>query len=382
MAFEGIKTVLSAFHPGRGAPRGVRDLARKAKKLVEEGENDAAGAVLRDAIERFPGHSSLEDINRFLGQKRLRDSLAELQDVVEEARKVYLRTARAYADTDNTQKAIEFVTAAFRRFPESPELHLILGEIYLRRYLEDKLPEDGRRTLESLDRARHLDPSNALPRKYLAGLYARIGCLSRATEYLASFDGKDLDEEEEGYVSELRSYCSKHGDEETDEDVGRCLARVWERGEFAVNCRDWASPAPPTFGRRDLKSVAVPFVVLEVAAKNSIELPGVAAVVVQNQIRSKTTKADDVELPTGDLEHMVREVTARSAEACHRMELGHVKRCELRTTIGPLSLHMFADTWLGLLFKEGSSTTQVRTVTQQCLDLIAEGVGEIHESNS
>ncbi|KPL02602.1 MAG: hypothetical protein AMK75_02530 [Planctomycetes bacterium SM23_65] len=382
MAFEGIRTVFDAFRPGRGARPGVYELARKAKKLLEDGENDAAVAVLRKALERFPGHSSLEDINHFLGQKRLRDSLSELQHVAEEARKVYVRTARAYADTDNTQKAIDFVTVAFRRFPECPELHLILGEIYLRRYLEDRLPEDGRRTLESLERACRLDPHSLLPRKYLAGFYARIGCFSRASEYLAALDAKNLDEEEQRYIDELRNYCLKHTDQTGDEDVEGCLAAVWDRGEFAVNCRDWASPHPPTFGRCDLKSVTVPFVVMEMAAKKCVKLPRVAALVAQNQIRSKTTKADDLELATADLEHAVREVASKSVEACHRMGLGHVKRSELKTTMGPLSLHMFADTWLGLLFKPDSSTTQVRTVTQQCLDLVAEGVGEIYESDS
>jgi len=382
MAFQGLKTVLDAFRLRRSQPPGVYELANKVKTLIEQGERDAARRILQDALERFPGHSSLEDINHFLGQGRLQETLAGLRRVVEQARKVHVCAARAFADTDNRQKAIEFITAAFRQFPECHELHLILGEIYLRQYLEDQIPEDGQKALESLERACRLDPRNSLPRKYLAGFYARIGCFGRAAEHLTALDGKGADEEEQRYIQELRSYCSRRASEAPNDDVGRCLTEVWERRQFAVDCRDWALPKPPAFGRRHMKSIMVPFALMELTAKMWVELPGVAGVVVQNQIRSNTFKAEGVEFDPVGLEHVVREVAEKSAEACHRMGLGHVRHCELKSAMGLLSIHMFADTWAGLLFKSGSSMTQVRTVTQQCLDLMAEAVGEIYESNS
>ncbi|HUW56031.1 MAG TPA: hypothetical protein VMZ92_05310, partial [Planctomycetota bacterium] len=268
----------------------------------------------------------------------------------------------------------------FRRFPECPEFHLILGEIYLRRYLEDKMPEDGRWAAESLERASRLDPEALLPRKYLAGLYARIGYFRPASEFLSALDIRNLAEGEQCYIRELHGYCSRRAD--TEEDVERCLARVRESGTFAVDCGDWAAPEPPAFGRRDFRSMLVPLAAMEVTARKWLALPGVKAVVVQNQVRSKTLKADDVDGSTMGLEQVVGEVTRKSVEACHRMGLGHVRRCDLRTTVGALSIHTFADTWAGVQFDKGASDTQVRTVTQQCLDLMAECAGEIHENNS
>jgi len=113
-----------------------------------------------------------------------------------------------------------------------------------------------------------------------------------------------------------------------------------------------------------------------------VAFPGVAAVLVENEVRSETVKAEGVSCDAPALERIVREVADKSADACRRMGLGGVRRCELKTTVGPLSIHQFQDTRLGLLFREGASTTQVRTVTQQCLDLMVETMGQIHENHS
>lgn len=381
MAFQGLRSVIGAFRTRRSGPPGVREWAEKVKTLLEQSETEAAGQLLLEALERFPGHSSLEDINHFLGQKRLHDGLAQLRGVVEEARKAYIRTARAFADTDNEEKAIEFITGALRRFAECAQLHLILGEVYLRRYLEDKIPEHGRRASESLERAFQIGAPGTLPRKYLAGLYVRVGCFRQAQQYLAMVEAKSDDEEERTYAQELRDYCIKHAVKH-DEDFEHCLSEVWEHGTFAVDCHDWAMPGRPAFGRRDSNSIMLPFVVMEVTAKKCVELPGVAAVVVQNQARSLTFKAEDVEVSDASIEDVVREVADSALEACRRMKLGHVRRCELKTTAGRLSLHVFADSCVALLFKKNVSTTQVRTVTQQFLDMVAERMGEIHEDNS
>jgi hypothetical protein len=108
----------------------------------------------------------------------------------------------------------------------------------------------------------------------------------------------------------------------------------------------------------------------------------VAAVVVQNQVRTETFRDDGCTIDVQAIENVVREVAGCSAEACRRMELGHVKCCDLKTSIGRLSLHTFADSWVGLLFEGGVSTSQVRTVTQQFLDLVSERLGDMHESHS
>ena len=382
MAFEGLKTVLDAFRSLKGSPPGVYDLAQRIKTLLEQDEKEPAERLLLEALDRYPGHSSLEDINHFLGQKRLQDRLAGLRSAVEDARKAYVVTARAFAETDNTQKAIEFITGAFRRFPEAPELHLLLGEIHLRRYLDDRTPQDGLRAAESLERACRLDPTDITPHRWLGGLYARAGHFRRAVAHLSVLDGDCIDEEEQAYVQELSTYCSRRVEEVGETNLKHGLNEVVEQGRFHVDCGKWARPCTPAFGRRDMTSVMVPFLVLQLTARKCVELPGVAAVIVQNQVRTETFLGDDCRIDASAIENVVREVSGRSAEACRRMELGHVKRCDLKTSIGRLSLHMFADSWTGLLFTPAVSTSQVRTVTQQFLDLLSERLGDMNENHS
>jgi hypothetical protein len=290
-----------------------------------------------------------------------------------------VRAARAFADTDNTEKAIEFISGAFRRFPECPELHQILGEIYLRRWLEDQTVEDGRLACECLERATALDATNRTARRSLAGFYARAGCFHQAADYLATLDGKSDDDEENRYVQELSAWCVKRLDENTDEDLTRRLNAVWESRAFATDCRDWAWPKPPAFGRSDMKNVMVPFVALEVVARRCVELPGVQAVVVQNAVRAQTVRAQGCDTEPAALENAVRDVASAAVESCRRMELGHARRCELKTTLGRLSLHVFADTWVALCFAPDVGQTQAATVAQQFLDHVAEKLGEIHE---
>jgi hypothetical protein len=321
-------------------------------------------------------------MRHFLGQNRLQDSMTELRTVVEEARRSYVRAARAFAQTENTQKAVEFITGAFKRFPECPELHQILGEIYLRRWLEDQIVDDGRLACECLERAAALDATNLTARRYLAGFYARVGCYRSAVDYLAALEGKGADEEENRYVRELSTWCIKRMEEGADDDLTRRLNAVWDSRAFVTDCRDWAWPKPPAFGRSDMKEVMVPFVALEVVARRCVELPGVAAVVVQNAVRSQTTRNEGVAADSTSLEAVVREVATAAVEACRRMELGHVKRCDLSTTAGRMSLHLFADSWAAVLFAPGVGLTQVSVISSQFLDLVAEKLGEIHEIHS
>ena len=384
MAFQGFKNVISAFRSRPLPLPSVFEVARKIKTLISQEDNAAAAARLAEALDEFPGHSSLEDMRHFLGQNRLQESMNELRAVVEEARRAYVRAARAFADTDNTEKAIEFISGAFRRFPESPELHQILGEIYLRRWLEDQTVEDGRLACECLERASALDATNRAARRYLAGFYARAGCFHHAADCLATLDGKG-DEEETRYVRELSAWCVQRLDPEgigTDEDLTRRLNAVWESRAFATDCRDWARPRPPAFGRSDMKNVMVPFVALEVVARRCVELPGVQAIVVQNAVRSQTIRAEGCASEPAALESAVRDVTDAAVESCRRMELGHTRRCDLKTTLGRLSLHVFADTWVALCFAPDVGQTQAATVAQQFLDHVAEKLGEIHEIHS
>ena len=382
MAFDGLRSVMSAFRTRPLPPPGVFDAAKKIKALLQADRREDSAQALAGALDQFPGHSSLEDMRHFLGQNRLMESVAELRTLVEETRRAYVRAARAYAETENTQKAIEFISGAFKRFPECPELHLILGEVYLRQWLEDQIVEDGRLACECLERAAALDGSNRTARRYLAGFYARVGCFRQAVDYLATLEGKGVDEEENRYVRELSTWCIRRMEEGTDEDLTRRLNAVWESRAFVTDCRDWAWPKPPAFGRSDMREVMVPFVALEVVARRCVELPGVAAVVVQNAVRSQTTRAENVTTDSTLIESVVREVASAAVEACRSMELGHVRRCDLNTTVGRMSLHLFADTWAAVLFHQGVGLTQVSVITQQFLDLVAEKLGEIHEIHS
>ena len=382
MTFQGLKSVLGALCSLRGSRPGVYEAAKKVKSLLAQGDKETAGAELLAALERWPGHSSLEDIKHFLGQRRLQDSLSELHHLEDQALKAHVRTARAFADTDNHEQAAAFVTEALKRFPDCPELHLTLGEIHLRRYLADKIPEDGRRAATCLEQTLHLDRRNPLPLKYLAGLHARIGCFRQATEDLALLDTRQADEAERRYIGELREYCSKRADAEPECDLEPGLTRVWDKGDFFMDCRDWAVPPAPAFGRADVTSILAPIVLLEATARNCVELPGVTAVVIQNEVRSEVVTADGGDVDVTALQNVTRELVAAADDACWRMELGQVRGCDLKTSVGRLALHVFADTWVGLLFADGVSATQVRTVTQQFLDRVAEQIGESHESNS
>ncbi len=382
MAFDGLKSMVHAFRTRPLPPPSVFDASKKIKTLLLQGHPEAAAQALAEALDHFPGHSSLEDMRHFLGQNRLQESVSELRTVVEETRRAYVRAARAFAETENTQKAIEFISGAFKRFPECPELHLILGEIYLRQWLEDQIVEDGRLACECLERATALDATNLAARRYLAGFYARVGCFRQAVDYLATLEGKGGDEDENAYVRELSTWCIRRMEEGADEDLTRRLNAVWESRAFVADCRDWAWPKPAAFGRSDMKEVLVPFVALEVVARRCVELPGVSAVVAQNAVRSHTTRGETVAADSTLLESVVREVATAAIEACRRMELGHVKRCDLNTTVGRMSLHMFADTWAAVLFAPGVGLTQVSVVSAQFLDLVAEKLGEIHEIHS
>ncbi len=321
-------------------------------------------------------------MRHFLGQNRLQESLVELRRIVDQTRKAYVRTARAFAETENTQKAIEFITGAFKRFPECAEMHLILGEIYLRRWLEDQIVEDGRLACECLERAAALDATSLPARRFLAGFYTRVGCFRQAVDYLATLEGKGADEEENRYVRELSGWCLKRLDDNTDEDLSRRLAAVWESRAFAADCRDWACPKPPAFGRSDMKGVMVPFVALEVVARRCVELPGVAAVVVQNAVRSQTCVGEGAVVDTPAFEAAVRDIATAATESCRRMELGHVKHCVLKTTAGRIGLHVFADTWAAVLFTPAVGEAQASVVTQQFLDHVTEKLGEVHENHS
>ncbi|HUU44015.1 MAG TPA: hypothetical protein VMX57_09555 [Planctomycetota bacterium] len=374
--------MLGALRSLKGSRPGVYEAARRIKHLLEEGDREAAVEQLLDALERWPGHSSLEDIKHFLGQKRLQDSLSEVNRLEDQALKAHVRAARAFADTDNHEQAASFVSTALRRFPDCPELHLTLGEVHLRRYLADRIPEDGRRAAAEFERTLQLDRKNPLPLKYLAGLHARTGCFHQAADDLALLDGAATDDDERRYVEELRTYCAGRADTEHERDFEHGLSEVWERGEFLMDCRDWAAPRPPVFGRRDMKSILAPIVMLESIARGCVDLPGVAAVVIQNAVRSETvtTGADAVNVPS--LEKLVREIVGAAGDACARMTLGRVKAAEVKTSLGRLVLHMFSDTWVGLLFAGAVSGTQVRTVTQQFLDRVAEQIGESHENRA
>lgn len=374
--------MIGALRGSRSTQPGVFEAARKVKTLLAQTDQTQAVTQLTRALERYPGHSSLEDIRHFLGQRRLQDGLTAVRRLENEALKAHVRTVRAYADTDSHDKAVAFITDALRRFPGCAELHLTLGEIHLRRYLDDKIPEDGRRAAACLEETLQRDRKNALPLKYLAGLHARIGCFRQAADDLALIDTRGLDEAERLYIEELLGYCTKRAEAEPDRTLEEGLTQVWEDAAFAMDCRDWARPRPPAFGQCDFKGLIVPFGGLETAARACIALPGVAGIVVQNAVRSDTIQTRDAALNATQLEDLVREIVEGSTEACHRMGLGQFKRCTLKTTAGRLSLHLFADTWVGLLFRKNVNSTQVRTVTQQFLDRLAECLGESHESHS
>lgn len=383
MAFDGLKNMLGAI-TGLGSPKpGVYDLARKAKSLLTEGDEQAANVVLLEALEKYPGHSSLEDINHFIGQRKLQDALGSLKQAVEACRRAYLETARAWADTDNYQKAMEFLIGAFRRFPECSDLHMLLGEIYLRRYLEETITDDGKRAAESLETAYQLDRENLRARRYLAGLYARIGWYQRASEHLKALTGSSpIDDEDRHYLAELTDHCATHAAESDGKNLKDCLEEVFERRGFAVDCGKWAWPVPPTYARRDPRSCMVPFPALEVTARKCVELPGIIALVVQNRVRSETYASPGFTRNVLALETAVRDLATNSAESCYRMSLGHARECLVHTGKGLLALQMFADTWVGLLFAEDVNETHARTVIQQFLDALSERLGEIHERNS
>ncbi len=380
MAFHSIKNVMSAFRSRTESPR-VFDASKKIKALLPHDKKSAADC-LAQALEQFPGHSSLEDMRHFLGQNRLQERLGELKTVVDEARRAYVQAARAFADTDNTTKAIEFITGAFKRFPECAELHLLLGEIYLRRWLDDLNVEDGALACECLERAAALDGTTLAARRYLAGFYARAGCFRKATELLSSLDGKSADEEENRYMRELGTWCARRVEDSAEEDLPARLGAVWDARAFAADCRDWARPRPPVFARCDMKGVMVPFVALEVVGRRAVDLPGVQAVVVQNAVRSETIRAEGCTVEPSTLEGVVRGVAAAASESCWRMKLGHAKRVDLKTSAGRANLVIFADSWTAVLFAPGVGDTQAAIVMQQFLDHVAEKLGEIHELHS
>jgi hypothetical protein len=381
MALEGLRSVFGTSYLKQFMPPSVREFAAKAKTLIEQEETEEAGQLLAQALERFPGHSSLEDINHFLGEEHLQENLHLLRETMEQTREAHVRTARAFAQTDKTEQTIDFIARACSVFPDCSELHLLLGETHLRRYLEDRIPEDGEQAAKSLERACGLDPKNALQWKLLAGLYARTGYFKRAALCMGMLKGRIVEEEEQRYVTELADYCVKQADHTRGRDLARCLEDVWASGEFAVDCDDWAWPKAPAFRRRDTRFLMVPFVLLESAGRKCVQFPGVKAVVAQNKVRSSTVVGSDVNLDAAMLEQIVREVVGRAGEACRLMKLGRLKQWDLTTTVGKLSVHIFVDTWAGLLFKEGVSTTQADIVTRQFLDLLAERLGEMRESN-
>jgi tetratricopeptide (TPR) repeat protein len=366
-----------------GLSPGAQSIGRLARKYLESGQLEDSSRVLQEGMKKYPGLSELEDVAHFVSQLLLRQQELRMQEVLHSARSAYCQLAQAHISVGDLKAATETIWSGLQRFPDCAPLYRCLGELHLRLFLEDFLPHDGTVAAENLERALGLDDTDTQARAYLAGLYCRVGCYSRAARHLHNLlDRMSSNEKDYALVERLLVQCNHRAQQPADGQLLQHLNAVHENRGFVEDLGNWAWPESPGLANRDVSLVEVqPELVTRTVSDFLPKSRAKGAVVLtqsQEQIIGEVPFAHSPETLPG----ILRALTDTGLDSCHRMELGHSRRATVQLSGGSLGFLRLRNAEVVFLFGSDHATKSVGQTMDHFTDCLATAIGEAGEDHT
>lgn len=168
----------------RPTPAGVVDTV---EKWIALGDLGRALDLIRKGLEWFPNSERVQmarlSVVRLQRQKEIADLVRSMRTAPTQTS--YERLAAIYLyDLGSMSKAYETALEGLSKFPESEGLHLICGQVRLRRYHDEFLRTDFDESVRHLRRAEELNRRNTRARLLRARLLATVGLSQEAKAIL------------------------------------------------------------------------------------------------------------------------------------------------------------------------------------------------------
>jgi len=209
----------------------------EAERLVAAGRFEEATQVAEGGLRRFPTAARLRSVIQYIKRSGANKRLSQLKKIIEERKdeRAYRELISLHLDLGNRGSALEVAVRYADEFPENPEAHVNLGEVYLARYFAELFARDAWSAIDSLDRSLQLNADVIRSHLLLGALYYAIG----APRYCANELGDVLRlDPTNTRVAEFREQVFAAAGE-TEEDVEYLLDYAEDKQEIPNNPGDF-----------------------------------------------------------------------------------------------------------------------------------------------
>ena len=174
--------------------RELESLIAEAERLVAAGRHEEALQVAESGLRRFPGTPRLRSVVQYVRRTGAQKRLQELKTTLDERKdeRAYRELIALHLDLGNKDQALEVARGFSEEFPDSPEAHVQLGEVYLARYFNELFARDAWTASECFERALELDPDTIRAHARLALLHYGIGAYQTQ---MVSVAGDEMEED-------------------------------------------------------------------------------------------------------------------------------------------------------------------------------------------
>ena len=211
--------------------RELESLIAEAERLVAAGRHEEALQVAESGLRRFPGASRLRSVIQYVRRTGAQTRLSELKTTLDERKdeRAYRELIALHLDLGNKDQALEVARGFAEEFPDSPEAHVQLGEVYLSRYFGELFARDAWTASECFERALELAPDTIRAQARLALLFYAIGayrsCANRLGEVLRI-------DPSNARAAEFQTQMVSVAGDEVEEDIEYLLDYAEDRQEI------------------------------------------------------------------------------------------------------------------------------------------------------
>jgi tetratricopeptide (TPR) repeat protein len=329
-----------------------------AERYIALGKIDDAYRVAQEGVSRFPTSERLASIHRFALKERHRAEISRLSKELKDnpTPTTYSQLAEVHRDLGNDELATKLCLQCIESFPLNENPYLILGEVRLKRFFEDKTSSDGLAAEEQLRRVVKLNNHNLKAHVLLSQLYHAVGAWDQLQEILGRAvtlapENRELEEFRQRLAADPPKLVLNEEDAEFEDelDVLDLLRMVEQTGRFQ------GDPAEFPAGR--FKSAACSTARLDMQSmKDGLTTFGreegfLNAVILDRDGEPLGVHSDPESLTQKQFSELTWDIFTTSADASRRMDIGAFQWCTVEGAGWGITISRVKNITLGIKYQ-------------------------------
>lgn len=341
------------------------NLLALAQKQVEMGLLDEALLVTERGIKQYPHFPRLGEFRMFIRKKRAQEPLRTLKEdiALRPSSQTYCQLIGIYRDLGDIEAALDACAEALEKFPGSEAVWLLSAQVRLESFLREVIAYDGIHALHSLNRVLELNEANSQARQMLSQLYYAIGANAlsvremRKDLELSGQPAKDVERflDDLGEPAELPDGTSVEDLIERVEDEGALPNSLAGFPRVHPGLVEKTQPPPrinPAAVQSRLHDAGT-----QAGVRNIMVLDRAGTVIASIQGSGALDKAM--------FSKLAADISAVSAGACRRMDIGSLSTGAVRFGTGGIALRRQRGLTFTLLYDEPVKHDRALAILQE-----------------